>query len=61
MAIAVLLDLLYIWTDFPINYAFWGMLPYFLAIPVALAATAAFGRFLVAPKAANLGYSLQCS
>jgi hypothetical protein len=53
VAIAVLLYLLYIWTDFPINYAYWGMLPYFLAIPVALAATAAFGRFLVAPGAAN--------
>jgi hypothetical protein len=46
VAIAVLLDLLYIWTDFPINYVFYGMLPYFLAIPVGLAATAAFGRFL---------------
>ena len=46
VAIAVLLDLLYVWTDFPINYAFWGMLPYFLAIPVGLAATGAFGRFL---------------
>ena len=26
--------------------SFWGMLPYFLAIPVGLAATGAFGRFL---------------
>ena len=51
VAIAILLDLLYIWTDFPINYAFCGMLPYFLAIPVALAATAAFARFLTDPEA----------
>ena len=49
VAIAVLLDLFYIWTDFPINYAFWGMLPYFLAIPLALAAAGAFVRFLSAP------------
>jgi hypothetical protein len=46
VALAVLLDLLYIWTDFPINYVFWGMVPYFLAIPVGLAGTAAFARFL---------------
>ena len=52
-AIAVLLDLLYVWTDFPINYAFWGMLPYFLAIPVGLAATGAFGRFLSERGAIN--------
>ena len=53
-AIAVLLDLLYVWTDFPINYVFWGMLPYFLAIPMALAATGAFGRFLTAARADQL-------
>ncbi len=46
VAIAVLLDLLYVWTDFPINYVAFGMLPYFLAIPVGLAATGAFARFL---------------
>jgi len=45
-AIAVLLDLLYIWTDFPINYAAFGMLPYFLSIPLGLVATGAFARFL---------------
>ena len=28
--------LLYIWTDFPINYAGFGMVPYFLAIPLGL-------------------------
>ena len=45
-SVAVLLDLLYIWTDFPINYVTFGMLPYFLAVPVGLAATGAFARFL---------------
>jgi hypothetical protein len=45
-SIAVVLDLLYIWTDFPINYVTFGMLPYFLAVPVGLAATGAFARFL---------------
>jgi hypothetical protein len=45
-AIAVFLDLLYIWTDFPINYVTWGMLPYFVAIPVGLVATGAFASFL---------------
>ncbi len=43
---AVLLDLLYIWTDFPINYVAFGMLPYFLSIPLALVATGVFARFL---------------
>jgi hypothetical protein len=46
-AIAVVLELLYIWTDFPINYVAFGMLPYFLAIPTALIATGSFVRFLV--------------
>ena len=45
-AIVILLDLLYIWTDWPINYVGFGMLPYFLAIPLALVATGAFARFL---------------
>jgi hypothetical protein len=45
-AVAVVLVLVYIWTDFPINYAAFGMLPYFLAIPLGLAATGAFVRFL---------------
>ena len=52
-AIAVLLDLLYIWTDFPINYAGFGMLPYFLAIPLGLVATGAFARFLARGGAIN--------
>ena len=43
---AVLLFLAYIWTDFPMNYAMLGMVPYLLAIPLSLVATGAFGRFL---------------
>ena len=52
-ATAVLLDLLYIWTDFPINYVTFGMLPYFLAIPAGLVATGAFARFLTRGGAVN--------
>jgi hypothetical protein len=48
-ALAVMLELLYIWTDFPINYAAFGMLPYFLSIPLALVAAGAFARFLTRP------------
>jgi hypothetical protein len=44
--VAVLLSLVYIWTDWPINYVTFGMLPYFLGIPVALLATSVFTRFL---------------
>ena len=39
IATAVALFLLYVWTDFPINYAAFGMLPYLLAIPLGLVAT----------------------
>jgi hypothetical protein len=39
------LYLLYVWTDFPINYAAFGMLPYLLAIPLGLVATGAFVRY----------------
>ena len=46
-ALAVLLFLLYIWTDFPINYAAFGMLPYLLAIPLGLLATGLFGGYLI--------------
>ncbi len=46
-ALAVLLFLLYVWTDFPINYAAFGMLPYLLAIPLGLLATGLFGGYLV--------------
>src|SRR5262245_18438751 len=52
-AIAVLLGLLYIWTDFPLSYAEFGMLPYFLGIPLGLVATGAFARFLVRRRAIN--------
>jgi hypothetical protein len=53
MAVAVLLDLLYIWTDFPINYVAFGMLPYFLAIPLGLLATGEFARYLSRGGALN--------
>jgi hypothetical protein len=46
VAVSVLLALLYIWADFPINYAGFGMLPYFLSIPMGLLATGMFARFL---------------
>ena len=37
--------LVYVWTDFPINYAAFGMLPYLLAVPLGLAAAGAFCRY----------------
>lgn len=43
---AVVLFLLYVWTDFPINYAAFGMLPYLLAIPLGLTATGVLTRYL---------------
>ena len=46
-ALAVLLFLLYLWIDFPINYAAFGMLPYLLAIPLGLLATGLFGGYLI--------------
>jgi len=45
-AVAVGLVLVYIWTDFPIAYATFGMLPYFLGIPTGLVATGLFARFV---------------
>lgn len=45
-ALAVVFFLLYLWTDFPINYAAFGMLPYLLAIPLALLALGTFVGFL---------------
>ena len=60
IATAVALFLVYVWTDFPINYAAFGMLPYLLAIPLGLVATAllplpgAGGARLVARSSAVL-------
>lgn len=36
-SLAAVVWLLYVWTDFPIQYVGFGMVPYFLAIPLALA------------------------
>lgn len=44
--LAVTLCLAYIWTDWPINYVTFGMLPYFLGVPVAAVATSAFAWYL---------------
>ncbi len=38
--------LVYLWTDFPISYVIFGMLPYFLGIPLGLVATGVFARYL---------------
>jgi hypothetical protein len=46
VAVAVGLFLVYVWTDFPINYAAFGMLPYLLVIPIGLMATGVFVRYL---------------
>lgn len=46
IALAVACFLLYVWGDFPINYAAFGMLPYLLAIPLGLVATGLFCRYL---------------
>lgn len=46
IAAAVGLFLVYVWTDFPINYAAFGMLPYLLAIPLGLVAASALARYL---------------
>ncbi len=40
------LALVYIWTDFPISYVAFGMLPYFLGIPLGLVAAGVFARYL---------------
>ncbi|WP_422926449.1 hypothetical protein [Singulisphaera sp. PoT] len=48
IAFAVAFFLLYVWTDFPINYAAFGMLPYLLAIPLGLLATGVAARFIQA-------------
>jgi hypothetical protein len=43
---AVGLSLVYVWSDWPLNYANFGMLPYFLGIPLALVATGYLARYL---------------
>jgi hypothetical protein len=43
---AVLGFLIYVWTDFPINYAAFGMLPYFISVPLGLLATAVLAGYL---------------
>jgi hypothetical protein len=64
-SLAVLLGALQVWTDWPINYVMFGMLPYFLGVPMALLATSAFaayldrrttGAWLLATAAASLAF-----
>lgn len=43
---AILLWLIYVWTDFPIQYATFGMVPYFLAVPLGLVALAVLTGYL---------------
>jgi hypothetical protein len=43
---AVGLFLTYLWTDWPINYASLGMVPYLLAVPWCLLTISVIGRFL---------------
>ena len=43
--LAVFVYLFYLWTDFPVNYPIFGMVPYFLAIPLGLMVTGAFARY----------------
>jgi hypothetical protein len=43
---AVALWLVYLWTDFPIQYATYGMVPYFLAVPLGLLTTGAIVTYL---------------
>lgn len=43
--LAVTFYLLYVWTGFPLSYVAFGMIPYFLAIPLGLVATGAFARY----------------
>ncbi len=40
------METIYIWTDWPINYVYYGMVGYFTSIPLALCATAWIGRYL---------------
>lgn len=38
--------LVYVWSDFPMNYAAYGMLPYLLAVPLGLLTTLFFHRYV---------------
>ena len=51
--LTIVLELIYVWTDFPIRFVELGMVPYFLAIPLSLLATGAFARFLSQGGALN--------
>ena len=44
--LSICLYLIYIWTDFPIAYVTFGMLPYFLGMPLGLLALAELVRFV---------------
>jgi hypothetical protein len=44
--VAVCLSMLYFWTDWPINYAMFGMVPYLLAIPLGLIAVASTAAYI---------------
>ncbi len=46
VTLSVALFLLYLWTDFPINYAEFGMIPYLLAVPLGLVTMALVTRYL---------------
>jgi hypothetical protein len=61
--VAVLLGMIYVWTDFPLRYVDFGMVAFFVAVPFSVLATAAvtvylesgrFGRWLAAALAAAL-------
>jgi hypothetical protein len=46
IGIAVLLYLIYVWTDFPLRYVEFGMVGFFLAVPLALLTTAILTDYL---------------
>lgn len=46
VAWAVPLFVIYVWTDFPINYAEFGMIAYLLGIPLSLVAVVAVDRYV---------------
>jgi hypothetical protein len=46
ICVAVLLHLVYVWTDYPLRYVDFGMVGYFVAIPLSLITTAATTEYL---------------